>query len=158
MRQLSTDAVASQMSQSSDIVWLVLITIDHEDITDGPLRLVNNTEDIVSRSNTFTRFPFRIALPSDYEDRPPTCTLQIDNVDQQVTAAIQEISSAPTVTIEIITTEDLDTVEIGPMEFTLNNITFTRDLVEGTLRYEQVLELAYPAARFTPNKFPALFQ
>lgn len=47
MRTLSDLALASQNAENTDEVWLVLLTIDHANILDGPLRFVNDMGNLV---------------------------------------------------------------------------------------------------------------
>ena len=47
-----------QTSTDNALLWLLTITTSNEII-----RLVNNMEDIVSRGNKYTAYPFNISLP-----------------------------------------------------------------------------------------------
>jgi hypothetical protein len=47
VRTLSDLALRSSQAENSDEVWLVLLTISHDDILDGPLRFVNDMQNLV---------------------------------------------------------------------------------------------------------------
>jgi hypothetical protein len=47
VRTLSDLALRSSQAENSDEVWLVLLTIDHDDILDGPLRFVNDMQNLI---------------------------------------------------------------------------------------------------------------
>ncbi len=156
MRNVSLEAMRSLMAQETDTVWMILLTIDHPDLVD-PVRVVANTQGVVSRSETFVAFPFRINIPGENENTPPTITLQIDNVDRRIVQAVRILASNPTVTMEVITDADFDIVEVGPFEFSLRNARYTADVVEGDLTFEPILNEQWPSKTFTPPNFPGLF-
>lgn len=156
MRTMTPEALASLYNSRTDLAWLILVTIDHADL-DAPLRLVNNTEDIVSNLNTYVHFPFEMSLPTEFDDRPPSVSFRIDAVDQRIVQALRQLNSAPTVTLDIINTDDLDEVVMGPVEFELREARYDLMVIEGQLAFEPVLEEAYPGTRMTPSLFPGIF-
>ena len=87
-------------AQETSEAFLILITIDHPDLSQ-PIRVTSDAVDTTSRSNLFVAFPFELTLPADSEDRPPRASLRIDNVDRQIVQAIRDITSAPSVLMEI---------------------------------------------------------
>jgi hypothetical protein len=152
-----TDALtASAFAADTDEVWLVLVTIEHADIS-PPIRVVNNTENITSRSELFVAFPFSITLPDSREDAPPRARLTIDNVSREIAQAVRTITSAPVVTIEVVRAADPDTVEISWPFFTLRNIKWDAGKVSGELTLEDFTSEPYPAGIFSPASFPGLF-
>lgn len=156
MRTLSTAAKQSLFAAHTGTVWLVLLTIDHDEL-DEPIRVVNNTVNITSRGNEFIAFPFEVELPQEREESPPKVTLRLCNADRRVVQAIRSIQGPPTVTLEIVTSNDWDTVEIGPLSFSLNEARFDAAVVEGDLNFEPVLDEAWPSGTFNPAGFPGLF-
>jgi hypothetical protein len=46
VRSLSNLAISASQAESTDEVWLMLLEIDHADILDGPLRMVNDMQDL----------------------------------------------------------------------------------------------------------------
>lgn len=151
-RALTESAFASDTAD----VWLVLLTIAHDAI-DPPIRVVNNTEDVTSRGETFTAYPFNLVLPDEREDAPPRARLEIDNVSREIAQAIRSITSAPTVTIEIIRAADPDTVEMSWPFFSLRNIKWDSKVVSGDLTVEDFTSEPYPAGIFSPASFPGVF-
>ncbi|WP_025324508.1 DUF1833 family protein [Deferrisoma camini] len=156
MRTLSAAATRAITAQETGEAFLLLLTIDHPDLTQ-PIRVARNGEDVVSRGNTYTAYPFEIEIPEERGDRPPRVRLVLDNVDRQITEAIRPLTSSPTVTLEVVLASSPDTVEAGPYDFTIRNITYDAQVITAELAYEDVLNLRFPADRFTPNLFPGLF-
>ena len=153
---MTTALTTSAFAQDTDEVWLVLITIDHDDLAQ-PIRVVNNTEDITSNGETFVGFPFDITLPDAREDAPPRARLVIDNVSREIAQAVRTITSAPTVTIEVVRAGDPDTVEQSWPFFKLRNVKWDVAQVSGDLTLEDFTREPYPAGIFSPASFPGLF-
>lgn len=122
------------------------------------IRLVNNTEDIISNGNTYTAFPFMIELPPEETDqKPPSSRIQIDNVSRDYIQEIRELTSAPTVKAAFVLSSDPDTVEAGWWEFTLHNVSYDRNIISGDLGYEKILDELFPSGRMSPARFPGLY-
>ena len=151
-------------------VLICLITIDHDDLTD-PIRISTDptarieayTTDAevvygtVSRGETFLFLPVRLKLPDDTDAGPGEMTLEIDNVHRQYTETIRAIFSPPTVTVELVMDNTLDTVEAQWPEFLLTNIHYDASVISGTLKLETLEREPFPSGTFTPSGFPALF-
>jgi len=157
MRVLSGPARAAIFAQSTDEVFLVLLTIAHPNIADGPLRFVNNMSNIFSRGNEYLAFPFDIILPDENENRPPRAKLTIDNIDRRIVRAVREVQGQVTVTLEIVLASSPDIVEYGPSELTLTDVLYDALTVEGNLGPEDVLSEPIPGDSFDPSRFPGLF-
>ena len=155
-RSLSVAAKRSIFSQTTSVVWLTLLEFTNPGLS-APIRVVNNTIGITHDSKFYQPFPFQIDLPEESEDRPPVVRLTISNVDRSIIAAIRSLSTAPEVTLTVVTDANLDTVEIGPMTFTFNQIDYDAEVVSGELTFEPILKEPYPAKTFTPANFPGLF-
>ncbi len=148
-------------------VFLVLLTIKHPTMADD-IRVVNNTQDIVSRGNSYTAFPFDIDLPADDPTRIPRVRLTIDNVGEiddpdnpgqtiRVVDKLRQIPlPRPTVTIEIVMASAPDTVEAGPIELELQNINYSATTIEGDLVGFDVAEQAFPGDAFNTVDWPGL--
>jgi len=155
-RNLSTAAKLATFSQETDVAFFILLTISHPDII-TPIRVVNNTENITSNGNVFLRYPFQITLPFEREDSLPTVKLVIDNIDRQIVTAVRNLSSPPTITLEVVTSNNFDVVEVGPFIFTMRSASYDSITVEGVLEFESILDQPYPAETVTPANFPGSF-
>jgi len=141
--------------QETDDVFLVLLTITHDDIT--PIRVVNNNENITSDSNLFVAYPFEITLPDSTGDGTPSAQLVIDNVSREIAESIRNISTAPKVTISVIRAADPDTIEITFAPFTLRNVKWDMMKVSGDLSMEDIALEPFPIGQFSPAQFQGLF-
>lgn len=152
---LSAAAIAEMLRQNSAEVWLPLLTITHPSLT--TVRVVNNTEAIVSRGDAYEAFPFEVALPSDVADRLSAVQLRISNVDRRFVEAVRSLPTMPRVKLEVIAASRPDDVEVGPFEFEMASAQYSVEAIEATLTYEPVMQMAFPAGTFDPQKFPGLF-
>ena len=153
-RTLSADTLAALYAQATDECFLLLLTLT---LGSSTYRFVNNTEDVVSDGDTYAAFPFKITLPTEEAQQLPRVELVCDNVSQELVAAIRSISSPPTVVLEVIRAADPDTIEAGPFEFQWHGAQYDALLIRAQLGFEPLLSEPFPAARFTPSKFPGLF-
>lgn len=156
MRTMSATATQAVLSQYTDQVFLFLLEIDHEDLTE-PIRLVGSVADIVSNGETYMAFPFEITLPSDDGETISDIQLRISNIDRTITQTIRELSTPPEITVSIVLADTPDDVEAGPFVMTLREAKYDAFTVTGSLRWENLLDQKYPAYTFTPSGFPGLF-
>lgn len=155
-RNLSATAKQALNAQETDQVFLMLVTISHPNLP-LPLRFASNTQPVTSRGDTYLGWPFRVALPAEFDDQLPVVQLQIDNVDRRIMEGIRLLTSAPGVTLEVVLASSPDTVEAGPFNFSLKAADYDSLVITGVLAFEDVLNEPYPAYTFTPAYFGGLF-
>lgn len=149
-RTLSTNNVVSLTAQESDVVFLILLTISHPDLSED-IRVVNNNENITSRGNEYIAFPFDIALPSDADTLSANVQLRIDNVDRQIVQAVRKISSPASVSIEVVSSDDWDNVELSNLNMKLVHVSYDSLTVEGELVLDDILNEGFPADSYLPS-------
>src|SRR5579885_2175455 len=87
-RALSLAARQAVNAQETGEVFLLLLTLDHDELA-APIRVVNNTVDIVSRGNTYIAYPFQLELPAEDADQISSVRLSIDNVDRTIVQSLR---------------------------------------------------------------------
>jgi Domain of unknown function (DUF1833) len=143
-------------------VFLALLIITHPELA-GPLRFVNNVEDILSRvageddPQPYYGCPFELTLPDEREDQLPSVRLTIDNVDQAIVANLRAIATAPTLTLYVVLASSPDLAEVGPIEYALRSADYSAASVTGTLAFADVLSEPFPWRLFTPTDWPGVF-
>ncbi|MFN0133436.1 MAG: DUF1833 family protein [Phycisphaerales bacterium] len=156
-RTLSTPARRAIFAQETGEVFLLLLTITHQQLP-TPIRVVNNSEDVTSNGILYQRFPFELALPAENDEAPPSVTLRIANADRQIVQAVRSLAGdAMGVELAVVLASSPNTIEAGPYRFTLRDVSYDASVVEGVLRTEDVLNEPYPSATFTPAHFPGMF-
>jgi hypothetical protein len=156
MRTTSAALRQAVTAQQTHEAFLVLLEIDHSSMG-APIRVVNNNRPVGSGGDLYQAFPFQVKLPDERDDRMSTVTLRIDNVDQQIVAALRQLSGAATVTLSVVLASAPDDVEAGPFSFTLSRASYDANAVVATLEYEDVLREPIPGDKFTPTNFPGMF-
>ena len=144
-------------SQETSDVFLVLLTIDHDDI-DPAIRVVNNNEAVTSNGNLFSPFPFDISLPDARVGAAPLARLTIDNVSREIAEGLRAITTPATIQIEIIRAAAPDTIELTWSLFLLKNVRWDMFTVSGDLITEELGIEPFPIAQFSPANFAGLFQ
>ena len=155
-RNLSSVATQAVLRQQTNQVFLLLVEIDHTDLA-SPIRLVNNYESVVSNGDTYTAAAFQFTPPVEEDGTIKNSRITFDNVDRAIVEAIRSISSAPTVDVSVILASDLDTVEAGPWEFLLRNVSYDAHLVSGELYPDNPLRLNASNTGYRNTTFPGLY-
>lgn len=143
-------------AQTTGECFLLLLELSHASLA-TPIRVVNNTQDIVSNGRTFIGFPFQITLPDDDEEQQPRIRLAIDNVDRTIVTALRALQGPVDVAVEVVRAADPNTIEIRFEGFKLREARYTALEVSGDLLQEDVLSEPFPAHTFSPQFFPGIF-
>lgn len=155
-RALSIAARQAIFGPQTAEVFLPLLTIAHASLASS-IYIASNTQNVTSRGHVFVGWPFQITLPGEHDDQQPVVQIQIDNVDRQIMEGIRALTSAPTMTLEVVLASSPDTVEAGPFGFTLKSADYDALYISGTLAFEDVLNEPWPRFMFTPIVAPGLF-
>ena len=161
---VSAEFRSSAFAAETGEVWLLLLTFEHDDLTEpfrddvfpGPIRVVNNNEDVVSNGELYHGVAFDIVLPIDSSDRPPLPRLAVDNVSRELIETLREISSPPKVTIQIVRFDDPDTVELIWQDFVLRDAKWDELRITGTLSQDDITTETFPVDVFSPAQFRGL--
>lgn len=157
-RTVSQTALQALLSQETDQIFLVTLKIDHSTLSE-PLLFVNDQQDLTRSDGTYLAFPFQIRFPDDTEDNTPQVSIVIDNVDQRVIKTIRSLSTAPSITIEIVLRSQPNTPELGPFTMDLKGVDYDALQIRGEIGYEQdFLNEGFPADEFTPKTAVGMFQ
>ena len=136
--------------------FLILATITHDDIS--TIRLAQNTEDVVSRGNTFTAFPFEVLLPEQRADRLARATLEFCNIDRLLVPLLRSVHTPPSIRIEIVLASAPDVVEYGPYDYSVLGSNYDAQTARLECAHEDILNEPFPRDRFTPNTAPGVFR
>lgn len=154
-RSISALARSEINAQQTGEAILLMLQITAPDI-DGVIRVVRDSQDLVSRGHTYQRFPFDIEIPGEAEEAPPLIKLAIANADRRIVQAVRETVGPITVILEAVLASTPDTIEAGPFEFRLRNVDYDDNQVTGSLHFEDLMNEPYPGDSFTPALFPGL--
>lgn len=156
MRVLSSTALQSMFSEETDEIYVVLITIDHEELP-APIRVCSDSIDTMSRGNNYISYPFEFSLPTDLEEGPPSASITVDNVHRELTNSLRMITSPATFTIEIVRASDPDTLESSFLPLKMRSVKVDALTISGELTTDDDTAEPFPYRSFTPSSFPGLF-
>jgi len=155
-RSVSSTLKQAIFAQETDQTFLILLEIDHDDLG-SPIRVVNNYSNVTSNGDTYTGYPFEIALLEDTGENIPEISLVIDNVDRQIVDAIRTCTGPPTIALSVILADSPNTVEYGPVDLTVRSAQYDAMTVTATISPDNILNEPYPGDLYSPQNFPALF-
>jgi len=151
---LTTEAVQSAQSRTTDEAWLWLMTVSHDDL-DAPFYLVNNTEPVTSNYQEYQKYPFEIVLSDDDGESLPKVKLKIDNigdveidgeiVERPIIAAIRSLSDSPEINLKLVMSGYPDDVQYEITDLVLREVDYDAFSITGTLYADDILNSRFPA-------------
>lgn len=136
---------------------LLLVEINHADLA-SPVRVVNDTQDLVSSGNTYYGAPFRYRLPDDPEQGNSSAQIQIDNVGRELVQWL-ELSNGgagATITLGQVLRSSPDAIEWS-VTMDLTNIKMDAMQITGDLGFKNLFEIPAVSISYTPYAAPGLF-
>lgn len=153
---INTNLKNEMYKQESNDPLLLLVKLEHVDF-DAPIYLVDNTEDIVSRGNTYLAFPMRIILPENDGESVRETSITFDNVSRELIKEMRKITTAITMTIETVLASDPDYVQISYADMKLKTITYNDKTITGKILFDSFLNVTLPSETYTPLNFRGIF-
>lgn len=153
--QLSPALLAQLYAQESDVPFLMLVTLTHSSFP--PIRLVNNSENIVSNGETFTAFPMRIRLPMDDGESTREVSIEFDNVSLTLIDELRTVTTPIDVKVDMILSSNPDDIQISLDELKMRNVTYNKQIVSARLYLDSFLNVELTSERYSPKLYPGLF-
>lgn len=160
-RSIPTTVVQAMNAQTTGQVFLVLLELSHSTIS--TIRLVNNTENITYGGQTYTTFPFSVALPPDDAESQYQARISIDNANRFLVQSARELSATrERAKIKLIVVSDISSGVANETLLTINDlevvaISYTAEAMDITCRVESLLSESWPGYSFTPTNFPGIY-
>ena len=154
-RQLSNELLLQLFAQESDDPFLMLVTLSHPSF--DTVYLVNNSEDIVSRGNTYVAFPMEISMPVDDNETVRQMSIKFDNASLELIDEIRQVDSPIDVKVEAILASRPDVVEIDVGELKMRNATYVATSITASLSYDDFLNTGLTSEKYEPANFRGLF-
>lgn len=168
MRTLTSEALRAMFAAETGYYPILLLTISHPDLiqplrvsSDATQRISVSDTDIVygtvSRGLDFIFLPLTLALPLDSDEQAPRTTISMDNIERTMVPIIRSLTSPPTITIELVMSCSVSTVEATFPDFDLTGIKYDSLAISGTLALDMFVTEPFPLGSFTPSQFPGIF-
>lgn len=138
---------------------LALLVIDHDDLVDGPIRLVANSpgDDVTVGGNLYTAVPFDLNCASDDAD-PPRVEIVLANVDGEIGRALETITTPAEGTVTIVAASDLTENIRQFAHLDIRDVKWNGVVVTGVLSHFRYDSEPFPMVRVTPNLVWSAFQ
>jgi hypothetical protein len=148
--------VPSVNASATNTAFFFLLTITPPSGSET-IYLVNNLEPVLSNGILYQPYPFKMSLPLDTGDKIPTIELTIDNVDQMLINAIRELEEAPSIRVQLVTSDFPDLVEKDLDFLRLRNVNYNAMTITGTLEVASIWARKYPSETVDAVRYPSLF-
>lgn len=156
-RSYTAPARRNLLATSADEPFLVLLEITHPELI-VPIRVVNDSQNIVVEGNEFIACAFRITLPDDIDQQVPEARLEVDNIGRELTQWLEYSQGGKGAKCRImqVLRSDPDTVEFD-MTLDLSGLSVDNFVVRGQLGFQDTLGQPAVKLRFDPNTAPGLW-
>lgn len=164
-RNVSDTLKQEVFNQETAEVFIVLLTISHENFDDD-IRVASEplvdlpdagVKGVISNGLEYLYLPFDFQLPNQDDTGVARATLNIDNVDRRIVAAVRQANSAVGISMQVVRASDVDTPEVTVVDFKLERVTYNALVVSGEISVEYYDTEPFPQGRFTPGKWPGIF-
>jgi hypothetical protein len=154
--QLSPALIAQLYAQESDDPFLLLSTLTHPSFS-GPIRLVNNTENIVSNGETFVAFPMNIRLPADDGETVREVAMEFDNVSLELVDEFRAVTTPIEIRLDLVLASNPDYIQLSFTDLKLRNINYNKQRISAKLTLDSFLNIELTSEKYGPSNYPGLF-
>lgn len=156
-RDLSVNLLNQLFAQNSDDPFLLLLTLEHVSFS-STIRIVNNNENITSNGDVFTAFPLKVTLPVEDGETERSLQMVVDNVSLALIGELRSVTDPVDVKVQMVLASNPDVIEIEYGEMKLGNITYDSQRIQGSLYLDDFLNTDMNSEKYTPTKYPGVFQ
>jgi len=155
-RNYSANFYHAVNSISAAILPILLLEIHHKDLIE-PIRIVNNSQNIIHQGHLFIALAFRATLPDDKQEGLPRASLTIDNIGKELVGWLELANGGQGSICRMmqIMPSDPDTIEFE-VTLSLSNVSITPLEVRAELSYEDLLNKPGIAIEYRPSNTPGL--
>ena len=156
-RTLSQAFVDAFLNRETGEAALVLLELAHPDLV-APVRLALNTKPITHQANQYEPMYFEVSLPEQQPDRIGGIRLRVDGIDRSLVEKIRGFDVPPEVTLKVVSTLDLNDVQMQTAPMLWKVVTYGSHWLEGDVEPPEVYNRNFPGDAFTPSVAPGLFR
>lgn len=155
---------------NSEVEICTLFTMSHPDLTDDirvtdtplilldPITFGDDVYGVISRGQTFIYLGFQFVLPSATEQLTHEVPIEIDNVGRDIMQPLLEITSPPTLLLEVVRADAPDQLELVIDDLTLRDAKWSATRITATLTSADITQEPYPKDNMTPSRYPGVFK
>lgn len=136
---------------------LFLLEISHTDLPD-PVRVVGDSQDLLSNGFTYVGMAFRISLPDERQGQQPRAELSIDNVGRELMQWVEGSAGGRGARVRIMQVlRSSPNVVEWEIEMELSNIRANASEVTGELGFPLLLDVPAVQVRADSTVMPGIF-
>lgn len=157
-RTLPTSIIQEMNKETSSVLLLALLEISHSAF--ATVRLVNNTEDVISNGDLYQAFPFSVVLPPDTDDSLPFLRVSLSNVTRELVDEARGIagsSERAKASIRLVEFADPDTVLAAWTDYDVRGIKYDQNMFQFQMTVETFLVEPFPGDAMNPTNVPGVF-
>lgn len=155
-RDISQDFRNQVYSTQMQSVPLVIMDITHSSISPTVIHVVNNTQDIIFESNTYTAVAFKYTPPEEEGSSVADARVSICNIDRQFMELLRTIKGPPSVTARVVLVGETIEQEAGPYMFSMSNVTYDVNTITCSLTYDFKVKQILSSVKISVSDFPGL--
>lgn len=152
----SPELLAQLYASNSEDPLLTLFTLEHETF-DAPILLVNNGTEVISRGQTFSRFPVKLILPQDDGESERVVQITFDNVSLELLDEIRTVTTPIRLKLELVLASIPDEVQMAYEELKLVQVTYNPQTISAKIIPDDFLNTSLTSEKYTPSAYPGLF-
>ena len=149
------DFIEETLKVNSKVVALPMLKIMHDDFDDD-IRIVGNTVGVTHNSDYYEPYAVSFPLMSEGTSAPST-TIKIDGVTRTVTSQLRTLLDSLTIEIFVVSSLDVDIVELDIGVFNITKVTFSGNTIAFTVSKPTVLDNSLSSYTLDADNFPGLF-
>lgn len=153
---LNQSLINQMLRPNSPDAFLTLVTMTHP-VWPEPIRLVDNSSNVLSRGQVFTAFPFKITLPADDGETAREATIILDNTSLEIIAKLRQVTNEISVKLEMIISSIPNEVQIAVEDLSIRNISYNANTISARLAMDNFLQTEMTSEKYTPAKFRGIF-
>lgn len=136
---------------------LFLLEISHADLPE-PVRVVGDSQDLISNGMTYVGMGFRITLPDERQGQQPRAELSVDNVGRELMQWVEGSAGGRGARVRIMQVlRSAPNIVEWEIEMDLSNIRANAREVTGELGFPHLLDMPAVQVRADSTVMPGIF-
>jgi len=157
-RTLPITVVNAIMAESTSQSFHVLLTATHSDFS--TIRVVNNTQAIISNGQIFQPFPFSVILPPDSEDLNVIARVVVYDAEREIIDNLRfSLGKRERISLrlDVIASGSPNDILQSVSNLSVVNVQYMAGSLELEAQADTLMTEGYPRDTFSPGNFPGIF-
>ena len=152
--ELTAELKSQIFKQESEDPFLNLVTLT---AGSNVFRLVDNTEDVISRGETYLAFPMKVRMPTDDGESIRDMSFDFDNSSLLLIRALRSVTDPMSCKLEMVLASNPDIVQSSIEELQVRSIVYNKNKISAKVVLDNFLAVALTSEKYTPSTYPGIF-